>query len=356
MHIDVAADINFNPSQIEETVRLAESAGYDGLNLVETKHDAFLALALAARASETITLQSAVAVAFARNPMTVAALANDLHLVSRGRFQLGLGSQVRAHIEQRFSMPWSQPTARMEEFVTAIRAIWDRWNTGTPLKFRGTFYQHTLMTDFFDPGPNPFGTPPILLAAVGARMTEVVGRVADGYISHPFNTADYLREVTVPTLTQARGSLDGFSMSVPVFAILGETPEERAKAAAASRRQLAFFASTPSYRPTLEHHGWGTLQDKLGAMAAEHAWTAMSDLIDDDILDAFTVYGDAAQVAEAIHDRFGGLATRISLFTPYQVAPEQALAVARYLRLEEDLVQTTDHGAASLGSKTLVLR
>src|SRR5689334_22401066 len=185
MLVDFAADVAATPLEVEAAAVAAERAGYDGFAAAETRYDVFPALTLAARATERISLQSAIAVAFARNPMTVAVLANDLRLISEGRFRLGLGSQVKPHIERRFAMPWSRPAARMEEFVAALRAIWHAWATGERLMFRGEFYKHTLMTEFFDPGPNPHGNPPIELAAVGELMTAVAGRVADGLLAHP---------------------------------------------------------------------------------------------------------------------------------------------------------------------------
>ena len=221
MQVDASAQVSASPLHVEAAAVRAEADGYDGFGVPETRHDAFTCLTLAARATSTITLQSAIAVAFARNPMTVAVLANDLQLISAGRFQLGLGSQVRPHIERRFSMPWSHPAARMEEFIAAIRAIWHAWATGGKLAFRGTFYQHTLMTDFFNPGPSPHGNPKVLLAAVGELMTAVAGRAADGILCHSFTTEAYLRERTIPALLAARGNLDGFTVSLPVLAVIG---------------------------------------------------------------------------------------------------------------------------------------
>src|ERR1041384_2877019 len=203
MLVDFAADVAATPIQVEEAAVAAEKDGYDGVGAAETKHDVFPSLALAARATSRITLQSAIAVAFARNPMSVAVLANDLQLISEGRFQLGLGSQVQPHIERRVAMPRSKPAARMEEFVRAIRAIWTAWG-GQRLAFRGEFYRHTLMTDFFNPGPNPYGTPPVLVAAVGEKMTQTAGRVADGLHVHPLTSAAYLGERTRPVLREAR--------------------------------------------------------------------------------------------------------------------------------------------------------
>ena len=276
MHVDASADIAADPMQVETAAVTAETDGYDGIGVPETKHDVFGALTLAARATSRISLQSAIAVAFARNPMTVAVQANDLQLVSAGRFQLGLGSQVKAHIERRFSMPWSHPAARMEEFVSAVRAIWARWATGERLAFRGQFYSHTLMTDFFDPGPNPYGNPPLLLAAVGERMTEVAGRVADGMLCHSFTTEAYLRERTVPALRRVRTSLDGFTMTLPALVVLGATEADRRRAEAGVRGQIAFYGSTPAYRPVLDLHGWGDLHERLNRMSRQNAWRDMA--------------------------------------------------------------------------------
>jgi probable F420-dependent oxidoreductase len=196
--VRVDGGIGFDLAKATEAAREAEAAGYDGIWSAETSHDPFLPLLLAAQATERVELGTGITVAFARNPMTVATVANDLQVASRGRFLLGLGSQIKAHITKRFSMPWSRPAARMREFILAMRAIWDSWSTGDKLDFRGEFYTHTLMTPFFNPGPNPFGPPKVFLAAVGERMTEVAGEVCDGLLAHGFTTERYLREVTLP--------------------------------------------------------------------------------------------------------------------------------------------------------------
>lgn len=333
MFVDAIADITASPFQVEAAAIDAEKAGYDGFGVPETKHDVFTSLTLAARATQTISLQSSIAVAFARNPMSLAMLANDLQLISGGRFQLGVGSQVQPHIERRFAMPWSRPAARMEEFIAAIRAIWARFATGERLMFTGEFYRHTLMTEFFDPGPNPHGNPPILLAAVGEKMTEVAGRVADGIICHSFTTEAYLRERTMPALVRARGgSLTGFAVVLGALVALGDTDEERAVAAAGVRRQIAFYGSTPSYRAVLEQHGWGDLHESLNRLSRQNAWAEMGELITDDVFDAFAVSGNAAQVAAELKARFGDLVTRLSLYTPYPVDPLAVRAVAELLR------------------------
>jgi probable F420-dependent oxidoreductase len=332
MRVDFAPHLAASPLEVEAAAVEAEKEGYDGFGAPETRHDVFTALTLAARATSHITLQSAIAVAFARNPMSVAVLANDVQLISGGRFQLGLGSQVQAHIERRFAMPWDKPAARMEEFIAAIRAVWHTWATGDRLAFRGDFYRHTLMTDFFNPGPNPYGNPPIFLAAVGQRMTAVAGRVADGLMVHPLTTVDYLRERTVPVLREARGNLDGFALVLPALVVLGGDEAARADAEKAIRGQIAFYGSTPAYRAVLDMHGWGDLAERLNAMSRRQEWVEMAAAIDDDVLDAFAVSGDAAEVADKLRARFGGVIDRISLYTPYDVDPAQLTEVTAGLR------------------------
>jgi probable F420-dependent oxidoreductase len=334
MRVDVAAHIAASPMQVEAASVAAERDGYDGFGAPEARHDVFTALTLAARATSAITLQSAIAVAFARNPMSVAYQGNDLQLISGGRFQLGLGSQVQPHVERRFAMPWSKPAARMEDFIAAVRAIWTAWATGDRLMYKGPFYSHTLMTDFFNPGPNPHGNPPILLAAVGERMTEVAGRVADGVLCHSFTTETYLRERTMPALRAARGGVvdDGFTVCLPAFVVLGADEKTRSKAEHAVRAQIAFYGSTPAYRAVLDAHGWGELHEKLNGLSRQQAWTEMGEAIGDDVLEAFAVSGDAAEVAAGLRARFGGMVTRISMYTPYEADPAQLAAVAAALR------------------------
>ena len=333
MQIDAGAGITASPLQLEAAAVAAENAGYDGFGVPETRHDAFTALSLAGRATTAISLHSAIAVAFARNPMSVAVLANDIQLISGGRFQLGLGSQVRPHIERRFSMTWSHPVARMEEFITAVRAIWDSWASGERLAFRGQFYHHTLMTDFFNPGPNPHGNPPVMLAAVGGLMTGVAGRAADGMLCHSFTTEAYLRERTVPALRAARGSLDGFTLSLPAFVVLGSDERTRTEAEAGVRAQIAFYGSTPAYKPVLELHGWAELHQHLNTLSRQQAWAEMAALISDDVLDVFAVAGNPVEVAATLHGRFGDVISRISLYAPYQVDPDEVSAVVAALRV-----------------------
>jgi probable F420-dependent oxidoreductase len=248
--------------------------------------------------------------------MNVAHLANDLQLYSGGRFVLGLGSQVKPHIERRFSMPWSRPAARMREYILALRAIWRSWETGERLAFRGEFYTHTLMAPFFSPGPNPHGAPPVHLAAVGEAMTEVAGEVADGIMLHPFTTRRYLVERTLPALERgARGARR--EVSVSCLVATGTTDAEMADAVRKTREQIAFYGSTPAYRRVLDLHGWGELGVELTALSIRQRWAEMGRLVDDDVLNEFAVVAAPQAVGAAIEQRFGGLADRVNFYAPY---------------------------------------
>ena len=315
---------------IEEIGRVAkelEEVGYDGGITAEMAHDPFLPLVVAAEHTEQLDLGTGIAVAFARNPMTLANIGYDLQTFAKGRFRLGLGSQIKAHIEKRFSMPWSHPAPRMRELILATRAIWDSWNDGTPLDFRGEFYRHTLMTPFFVPGPNPYGNAKISLAAVGARMTEVAAEVADGIILHAFTTERYVREVTLPALERgfAKGDKQrsDFEISGPLFIVSGANDQEFEKAREGTKQQIAFYGSTPAYRGVLELHGWGDLQDDLNRLSKQGEWVAMGALITDEILDAFAVVADPEDIPKAMLARYGGLVDRLSFYAPYRSNPER---------------------------------
>ncbi len=303
-----------------ETAARAERDGYDGWWVAETQIDPFLGCAVGAQRTDRLELSTAIAVAFARNPMTVALQANDLQVLSEGRFALGLGSQIRPHITKRYSMEWSKPAARMREFVLAIRAIWEAWATDGQLDFRGDFYTHTLMTPFFNPGPNPHGNPKIMLAAVGPLMTEAAGEVADGMLCHGFSTERYLREATIPALERGRAKaglgLEGFEITAPAFVVARDSEEEIAAGVQLIKQQIAFYGSTPAYRPVLELHGWGDLQDELNAMTKRGAWDEMAGMIDDEILNTFAVIGTPEEAVAEIRRRYGDLATRITLTIP----------------------------------------
>jgi len=313
-----------------------QDAGYDGIWTAETNHDPLFPLLLAAGTTTGVDLGTAITVAFARSPMTLAASANDLQAYSGGRFILGLGSQIKAHIEKRFSMPWSHPAARMREYVLAMRAIWACWNDGTKLDFRGDFYTHTLMTPFFDPGPNPHGPPRVFLAAVGELMTEVAGEVCDGLICHGFTTERYLREVTLPALQRGLDrsgrTMADIEISGPAFVVTGAEEDEMARSRAAVCQQIAFYGSTPAYRGVLELHGWGDLQPELNALSKQGRWVEMGQLIDDEILDAFAVVAEPDQVAPAFRARYGDVIDRLTFYAPYETRPGTWLPVIAALK------------------------
>lgn len=324
---------------ISEIARVAaelESVGYDGALSAEISHDPFFPVLVAAEHTERLELGTGIAVGFARSPMILANVGYDLHAFSEGRFRLGLGTQIKAHIEKRFSMPWSKPAARMRELIEAVRAIWAAWNEGAPLDFRGEFYRHTLMTPFFDPGPNPFGIPKIQLAAVGERMTEVAGEVADGVILHGFTTERYVREVTLPALE--RGFAKGgktradFEICGPLFVVTGVNDEEIERARAGTKEQIAFYGSTPAYRPVLELHGWGDLQDDLNRLSKQGEWVAMGDLITDEILETFAVVAEPEDVPKALLARFGDVVDRLSFYAPYRSDPDRWKGVLATLK------------------------
>jgi len=314
MKVDVTAEQALDPELAVD----AEKRGYDAVWFGETSHDPMVSIAIASRATSRVMLGTGVTIALARSPMTLAVTANDLQLVSQGRLMLGLGSQVKAHITRRFSMPWTQPVGQMREFVLAMRAIWRSWHEGEPLDFQGDHYSHTLMTPFFNPGPNPFGPPPVLLAGVGAKMTGLAGEVADGFMCHGFATERYLREVVVPNLRAGREKagrdLDGFEISGLPFVVTGSNEEQMAASAAGVRDQIAFYAATPAYRGVLELHGWGDLQGELNAMTKAGRWKEMGSLIDDEVLNTFAVVAEPDRVAEEVLRRFRGVFTRLHLY------------------------------------------
>ncbi|MHA6737691.1 TIGR03617 family F420-dependent LLM class oxidoreductase [Rhodococcus erythropolis] len=321
-----------NPEDVVASAESAENSVADGLFIPETRHDPFLQLALASQTTERIELGTSVAIAFARNPMTVANTSYDLQRLTGGRMVLGLGSQVAPHITRRYSMPWSKPAARMEEFASALRAIWHSWASGDKLDFRGDFYTHTLMTPMFDPGPLEVDCPRIWIAGVGPKMTEAAGRVADGLICHSFTTAEYLRDITVPTVNVGRASATSarkeFDVSGLVLFATGRTEEEYDAAVTATRERLAFYGSTPAYRPVLDHHGWGALHEELYGLSRQGRWQEMGALIDDQVLDTFAIVGELESIGKQAHARFGGLLTRMTVALVQEDSGDLQLEIA----------------------------
>ncbi|OBI95884.1 LLM class F420-dependent oxidoreductase [Mycobacterium asiaticum] len=306
------------PNRLDRVIDAAialEQQGCDGGWTAETSHDPFLPLALAAEHTSRIELGTNIAVAFARNPMTVANLGWDLQAYSDGRFILGLGTQIQAHIEKRFSMPWSHPARRMREFVAALHEIWSAWRDGTKLRFEGEFYTHKIMTPMFTPEPHPYPTPRVFLAAVGEAMTEICGEIADGHLGHPMVSRRYLVEVTTPVLLRglqhAGRDRDDFEISAEVMVATGTNDEELGKAMTAARKQIAFYGSTPAYRKVLDLHGWGDLHDELHRLSKLGEWDTMGSLIDDEMLGTFAVVAPIEEVGAALRDRCAGVADRV---------------------------------------------
>ncbi len=298
-------------------VETLEQLGFSGVQCAETGNDPFLPLATAALHSQQLDLITSIAVAFARTPMALASIAHDLNSVSEGRFILGLGSQIRAHITKRFSMPWSNPARRMREFILALHAIWDAWYGKSKLNFRGEFYQHTLMTPFFTPTNLKFGSPRVFLAAVGPLMTEVAGEVADGMIVHPFMTQQYLHEITLPAIKRGAErsgrDLSNFETSYPMFVVTGRNEEEMERSKVATKRQIAFYGSTPAYVGVLDSIGQGELQPELNRLSKEGRWVEMGDLITDDMLDEFAVVAEPKDVGVEVLSRYREVIDRVTL-------------------------------------------
>jgi probable F420-dependent oxidoreductase len=336
MKVDAAllsSDLATVPAEVREIERL----GYDGTFTFEGPHDPFLPLVLAAEHSTRLELATAIAIAFPRSPMQLANVAHDLQVQSRGRFILGLGSQVKTHIEKRFGATWSKPVARMREMVLALRAIWRCWNEDEKLDFRGEFYRHTLMTPLFKPDASAYGPPRVFVAGVGRPMTAAAGEVGDGLFVHPLNSPTFLRDSTLPALKTgfARGgrSRDRFEIACQAMVITGFDEQEMARADSGTRLQIAFYGSTPAYRVVLEAHGWGELQPDLNVLSKQGRWSEMASLISDEIVEAFAVRCAPDDLPARLHTRYAGLVDRLSLVchaTPQKTHPERwAEIVAR---------------------------
>jgi probable F420-dependent oxidoreductase len=315
--------------RLEDAVAVAtraEAAGFGTLWTLEAHTEPFMPLVLAAEHTSRLRLGTAVAVALARNPMVVAHLAHELHRYSGGRLELGLGSQVGAHITRRYGAAFDHPAARMAEFVSALRAIWACWNDGVPLNFEGRFYRHTLMTPAFNPGPSPAGEPRVLLAAVGPRMTDVACELADGLVAHPLSSPRSLtRMVTPRTAVAAR---PGFELICPVLVVTGRTDAETDAARESVRRQIAFYASTPAYRGVLDLYGEGDRADRLRALSRDGQWDLMTELVSDELLVEFSVESPVGSLPAAVRARYDGVIDRALLYAPYPV-PEGLWAEMR---------------------------
>jgi probable F420-dependent oxidoreductase len=299
----------------------AEELGFAALWAPETAHNPFMALAVAAEHTRRLTLGTAVAIAFPRSPMVTAQIAWDLAAYSRGRFVLGLGTQVRAHIERRFSAQFDQPVARMRDYILALRAIWDCWQNGTPLRYKGQFFQHTLMSPFFNPGKIEHPTIPIYLAGVNSGLAQLAGELCDGFHAHPLNSAKYLREALHPQIAAgaAKSGRDPAACVVvgSAFVITGPDRDTRERMRAGVRQQIAFYASTPTYRPVLECHGWAEAGEQLSQLAAQQRWAEMPALVSDAMLEAFAVEAAPEALGTALSARYSGLLDRVNLYLPF---------------------------------------
>ncbi len=299
----------------------AEEMGFGCLWANETKHDPFPLLTLAAAATTRISVGTSIAVAFARSPTALAYTAWDLQNLSSGRFILGLGSQVKGHIERRFGMEWLPPVARMRDMVLAIRDVWACWQTGRPLNHQGRYYRLNLMTPFFSPGPLEKPEIPIFLAGVNEMMCALAGEVGDGIHAHPLHTVRYLREVVVPSVergvTRGRRSRRDLSVAAPVFAAVGKDSAEIRKVREEYRGQVAFYASTRTYRRLMELHGWGDVCDRLHLLSVKGEWKKMPGEVPDDVLDQFVVDGHWEDIGQTLRSRYRGLVDRVRLYRPY---------------------------------------
>ncbi len=316
MHVSMTVPTD-DLSRVRELYAELEAVGYDRAFSFEAKHDPFIPLAVAAEHTSRIQLGTALAIGFARTPMTLANAAWDLQTVTGGRFTLGIGSQIAPHIRQRFSMPWSDPALRMTEMVRAIHAIWDTWEHGVPLDFRGDYYTHTRMIPAFDPGPNPFGRPRILTGGVGPRMTRLAGEVADGFLVHPVNTRDSLLQLTLPAITDglaaSNRSRDDFELVCVTIVVTGRDEREFERSREAVREQLAFYGTTPAYQPVFALHGYGDLHPELKRLATEGRWDVMATLIDDDLIETIAVVGAPGEIAAKVRARLDGISDHVSL-------------------------------------------
>ncbi|HEX6288211.1 MAG TPA: TIGR03617 family F420-dependent LLM class oxidoreductase [Herpetosiphonaceae bacterium] len=329
MRLDVGLPVEGKhlPS-VARIAQMAEALGFAGMWTSETKHDAFLPLVLAAEHTHTLQLGTSVAIAFSRSPMVTAQLAWDLQDFSGGRLLLGLGTQVKPHIERRFSMPWDAPVARLREYILALRAIWQSFQTNGPLDFRGTFYQHTLITPFFNPGPIEHPNIPISIAGVNTGLARLAGEQCQGFHVHPFHSPQYVREVIRPAISagaeQQGRRIDDVELATSVFIITGRSAAAITEQRERMRAQIAFYASTPTYRVVLETHGWAEIGERLSQLAKHRRWPEMSTLISDEMLHTLTVEAGPDEIGHAVRERYTGLIDRVAFYLPFEPERDDA--------------------------------
>lgn len=308
-------------SQIPALARAADEMSFDGLWTFETAHEPFLPLVLAAEHSRRLTLGTSIAVAFVRSPMVLAYIGWDLARFSQGRFIMGLGTQVRGHNERRFGVKWEKPVEKMREVIVAIRAVWDCWQNQTRLNFRGDFFALTLMTPFFSPEPHDYSRIPIYIAGVNPRMCRLAGELCEGFHVHPLHTQRYLQEVICPNigfgLTKHGRQRESIELCASIFAIPTDDPDQAAIHESEIRRQIAFYASTPPYRPVFELHGWGPVADNLRALASKGQWHEMHHLITDEMVDTLALRGSWEELPRQMLAKYTGLLDRVSYYFPF---------------------------------------
>jgi len=333
--LDIQLDAR--PDLAADRARELAGTGIAGLFTFEGPHDVFLPLAAAAATGVDADLMTNVAIAMPRSPMHLANAAWDLQLMSKGRFRLGLGSQIKPHIEKRYGATWSPPAARMREIVLAVKAILGSWQDGTPLHFEGEHTRHTLMPPTFVPGPNPYGVPPVLLGALGPVMTRTAAEVADGLLVMPFHSHNHFRSRTLPAvdegLARSGRRREDFAILPQVITAMGRTDAELATATAGVRGLLAFYGSTPAYVPVLEVEGWADVQPSLNALSKQGDYGAMFELVTDEMLTTLAVRGTPEECAAEIKRRFGDVAERVCCYFPgYEPPLDQIAALAEALR------------------------
>jgi probable F420-dependent oxidoreductase len=308
-------------TDIPAVAQAAEQLGFDGLWTTESQHDPFIPLTLASQVTSRLMLGTAIAVAFPRSPIVTAHTSWDLQALSRGRFILGLGTQVRGHIERRFGLTWESPGPKLREYIRALRAIWDCWQHGTPLAVTGAFYNLTLMTPFFSPGALGYSRPPIYIAGVNPYMCRLAGELGDGFHVHPLHSAKYLQDAVLPRIDEgakkAGRQRQDVTLFAPVFVATGERRSEIEAAKAAVKQQIAFYASTRNYRPVLEMHGWGDLGPVLTQKATAGDWHGMAAEITDAMLEEFAVVGPAEEIPNRLKARYTGLLDRLAFYQGY---------------------------------------
>lgn len=332
----VDTGVNNDPLKIARQAKIMEELGFDGIRVAETNRDPFIALSQAATSTSSIELVTSVVVAFARNPMSLAMQAHELNRLAGGRLVLGIGSQVKPHIERRFNMPWHKPARQMREFIEAMNAIFDCWYENERLDYHGEYYTHTLMpTTFTPPDRDPSYRPRIILSATGPLMTKVAARVADGLITHPFSTERYLKEVTLPAVNEALVSRNrprtSFTIDYAPMIAMGHSDESLEKAVLAVKDRIAFYGCTVAYRPVLELHGWGSLQDELIPLNRAHRRDEMINLIDDQILNTIAIVGKPIDVVKEMGRRFSGTVDRTS-FDGAQLEPDELRKLLTLIR------------------------